>query len=115
MAVTAQPDAEHVTLAGVTDPAADGNLVFSPSTHRARRSWPRVSTPPPAGYEYRCWVEVDGSRQRIGKMFFAGGPRLLGRPGAGDLGRVDGRDLRRVTGRRSAPPVETDPVLLGEL
>ena len=70
MAVIAQPDAEHVTLAGVTDPAADGNLVFSPSTTELAV----VATglvPPPAGYEYRCWVSVEGSRQRIGKMFFA--------------------------------------------
>ena len=48
----------------------DGNLVFSPSTTELAV----VATglvPPPAGYEYRCWVSVEGSRQRIGKMFFA--------------------------------------------
>jgi hypothetical protein len=29
-------------------------------------------TPPPAGREYRCWVEVDGTRAPIGRMFFGG-------------------------------------------
>ena len=29
-------------------------------------------TPPPAGQEYRCWVEVGGARTPIGKMFFGG-------------------------------------------
>ena len=30
--VTGEPDAQHVALAGVTDPKLDGNLVFSPAT-----------------------------------------------------------------------------------
>jgi hypothetical protein len=29
-------------------------------------------TPPPAGREYRCWVELEGERQPIGRMYFAG-------------------------------------------
>ena len=68
--VTAEPDAQHVALAGVTDPKLDGSLVFSPATTELVV----VSyglTNPPAGQEYRCWVEVDGQRQRVGKMFFS--------------------------------------------
>ena len=114
MAVIAQPDAEHVTLAGVTDPAADGNLVFSPSTTELAV----VATglvPPPAGYEYRCWVSVEGSRQRIGKMFFAEdiaywvGPA----PAISDVstGATFGVSLVGVSGTT----LETDPVLLGGL
>lgn len=30
-------------------------------------------TPPPAGEVYRCWIERDGQRSPVGKMFFAGG------------------------------------------
>lgn len=29
--------------------------------------------PPPAGTVYRCWIERDGERAPIGRMFFAGG------------------------------------------
>ncbi len=114
MAVISQPDAEHVALAGVTDPAADGNLVFSPSTTELSV----VATglvPPPAGYEYRCWVMVDGSRQRIGKMFFAEdiaywvGPV----PAISDVstGATFGVSLVGASGTT----LETDPVLLGGL
>ena len=28
--------------------------------------------PATAGHEYRCWVDVDGHRTGIGKMFFGG-------------------------------------------
>ena len=28
---------------------------------------------PPAGKEYRCWLEVGGQRMRIGNMQFGGG------------------------------------------
>ena len=28
-------------------------------------------TQPPAGQEYRCWVERAGQRERVGKMFFS--------------------------------------------
>ncbi len=27
--------------------------------------------PPPAGQEYRCWVELGGDRDGVGKMFFS--------------------------------------------
>ena len=88
MAVTAQPDAEHVALAGVTDPAADGNLVFSPSTTELAVVATGLA-PPPAGYEYRCWVSVDGLAPAGRQDVLRGGHRLLGRPGAGHLGRLD--------------------------
>jgi hypothetical protein len=70
--ITAQPDAQHVALAGVTDPKLDGSLAFSPSTAELVVVATGLATPP-AGLEYRCWVEVGGSRQRVGKMFLSDG------------------------------------------
>jgi hypothetical protein len=70
--VTAEPDARHVVLTGTSDPSLGGSLVFSPATSELVV----VTTglvQPPAGQEYRCWVERAGQRQRVGKMFFSGG------------------------------------------
>ena len=69
MDVSAEPDAEHVQLAGVSDPTLDASLVYSPSTTELVITTTDL-TKPAAGYEYRCWVEIGGTRQRIGRMFF---------------------------------------------
>jgi hypothetical protein len=69
MSVTAEPDAAQISLAGVKDPKVAGNLVFSPSTTQLVIVADGLE-PPAAGLEYRCWVEVDGTRKRVGKMFF---------------------------------------------
>ena len=69
--ITAEPDAEHVDLAGVTDPNLYGNLVFSPSTAELVVVATGLTTPP-AGQEYRCWLEIGGDRTPVGKMFFGG-------------------------------------------
>jgi hypothetical protein len=45
-------------------------LVFSPASRELvvlASGLPR----PPAGREFRCWVEVDGERRPVGRMFFA--------------------------------------------
>ena len=65
--VTAQPDVRRVVLAG-TD--ATGSLVYSPSTTELVVVAIGL-TPPPAGQEYRCWVELAGDRDGVGKMFFS--------------------------------------------
>ena len=65
--VTAQPDVERVALAGA---GATGSLVYSPST-KALVVVAMGLTPPPAGQEYRCWVEQAGDREGVGKMFFS--------------------------------------------
>jgi hypothetical protein len=112
--VSDEPDAEHVALRGVADPAVDGSLVFSPSTAELVV----VSyglTKPAAGLEYRCWVEVGGQRQRVGKMFFSNdlaywagpAPAVSGLSGAATFGV----SLVGVSGGS----IETDPVLLGRL
>ena len=114
LAVIAQPDAEHVTLAGVGDSPADGSLVFSPSTEQLAV----VATglqPPPAGYEYRCWVSINGSRQRVGKMFFGEDLAYW----VGSVPAVSGLSSGATFGvslvGTSGTAIDTDPVLLGHL
>ena len=97
LAVTAQPDAEHVGLAGAADPMS-GQPGLLPVGQRSSRSWPSVYTAPgrpgvsllgrastgaPAGRQ-------DVLRRRRG---------LLGRHGAGRRRPVGRRDVRRVAGR----------------
>lgn len=69
----AQPDVQRVLLA--TQPAAAGgvvgSLVFSPSTHQLVVVADGL-TEPQKGHEYRCWVEIGGSRQRLGRMYQSG-------------------------------------------
>lgn len=69
--VTGEPDAKHVALAGTSNPDLVGSLVFSPSTSELVVVTTGL-TQPPAGQEYRCWVERNGQRQRVGRMFFSG-------------------------------------------
>ena len=112
--VTGEPDAQHVALAGVTDPKLDGSLVFSPATTELVV----VSyglTNPPAGQEYRCWVEVNGQRERVGKMFFSNDLAYW----AGDVPAVSGLSGAATFGvslvDASGQSIQTDPVLTGHL
>ena len=72
--VDAQPDVRRVALSSATGAGMDarGTLVFSPGSTELVVVAEGL-TPVPAGREYRCWVEVDGARAGIGKMFFGGG------------------------------------------
>lgn len=70
--VGAEPDAAHVALAGDAGQAARGTILF------ARSSGDLVVVvsdlvEPPDGQEYRCWVDIDGERRPVGRMFFGGG------------------------------------------
>jgi hypothetical protein len=70
--IDAQPDAKYVELAppnGATGVA--GTLAFSPQSKELVVLAEGLVHPPP-GMQYRCWVEIDGSRRRIGQMFFGG-------------------------------------------
>lgn len=69
MDITAQPDVERVDLAAA-DVDTSGTLLFSPSTTRLVVVATGLQRPPD-GREYRCWVEVSGKREPIGRMFFA--------------------------------------------
>jgi hypothetical protein len=114
LAVSAQPDGEHVTLTGVSDPTAAGSLAFSPST--TELVWLASGlTPPPAGYEYGCWVETGGTRQRIGKMFFSKDLAYW----AGETEAVSGLSSGATFGLSllgaDGKPVSAEPVMIGSL
>ena len=70
--VGARPDARRVQLVSTGAGAATGTLLFSPATRELVVVADGLSSPP-AGHEYRCWVDVDGTRKNVGKMFFGGG------------------------------------------
>jgi len=69
--VAGEKDAKRVMLTGTSGSASGGTLLFSPATSELVVVASGLARPP-AGQEYRCWVEVGGTRQAIGKMFFAG-------------------------------------------
>jgi anti-sigma-K factor RskA len=70
----AQPDVHHVALTTAAAPAGAGpvgQLIYSPTS--AEVVVVADGLPPAAsGHEYRCWLEQDGRRTPIGKMFFGG-------------------------------------------
>jgi hypothetical protein len=69
--VDGQPDVRRVALAASDGSRAAGDLVFSPSSTELVVVADRLA-PASAGHEYRCWVDIDGKRTPIGKMFFGG-------------------------------------------
>ena len=69
--IDAQPDAQRIRLASATGASTNGTLVYSPSSKELVVIADDLA-PPPAGHEYRCWVDVGGRRAPIGKMFFGG-------------------------------------------
>ena len=69
--IDAQPDAQRIQLASTTGASTTGTLVYSPSSKELVVIADDLA-PPPAGHEYRCWVDVGGRRAPIGKMFFGG-------------------------------------------
>ena len=114
LTVTAQPDAEHVALTGVSDPKLSGSLVYSPASTELVVVAEGL-TPPPAGQEYRCWVEVDGTRHRVGKMFFGGQLAYWIGPAPAVSGVSSGATFGVSLVDASGPAVGTDPVLIGAL
>jgi hypothetical protein len=72
LAIQGRPDAERVALTSPTgDTTVSGTLVYSPATDHLVVLAEGLAQPP-AGVEYRCWVESGGVRTPVGKMFFAG-------------------------------------------
>jgi hypothetical protein len=69
--IDAQPDVQRIQLASTTGASTTGTLVYSPSSKELVVIADALA-PPPAGHEYRCWVDVGGRRAPIGKMFFGG-------------------------------------------
>jgi len=114
LTVTAQPDAEHVALAGVSDPELYGGLTYSPSTSELVVVASGL-TPPATGLEYRCWVEVDGKREKVGKMFFNQDLAFWVGPSPAISGLSTGATFGVSLVDAAGSAVDTDPVLLGEL
>jgi len=110
----AQPDARRVELAGTPGTDASGSILFSPAS---RELVVVVSglTEPAAGREFRCWMEVDGRRGPVGRMFFGGGLSYWAGPveSLGDVGRNARFGVTLVDAAGTS--VEGDPVLSGEL
>lgn len=67
--ITAEPDVKRVALNSTGAPT-EGSVLFSPSTTKLVVVATGLERPP-AGSEYRCWVERAGKRESVGRMFFA--------------------------------------------
>lgn len=110
----AQPDARRVELAGSPGTDASGSILFSPSS---RELVVVVSglTEPAAGREFRCWMEVDGRRGPVGRMFFGGDLSYWAGPveTLGDVETSARFGISLVDAAGSS--VEGEPVLSGEL
>lgn len=110
--IDGQPDARYVELTSPT--GASASLLFSPTSNELVVLASNLPLPP-AGMEYRCWMETAGGRTPIGKMFFGGGVSYW----VGDVDTI----AQATSGTRfgvSLVPIGGDvvsgePVLLGEL
>lgn len=112
--IDGQPDATHVDLASATGSDASASLLYSARTGQLVILAEGLARAP-AGQEYRCWVEVDGKRTRIGRMFFAGDVAFW----VGDVETLDDVGKAARFGVTLVPAagdsVEGDPVLEGSV
>jgi len=112
--IEGEPDSERVALAAIDGSGAWGTILFSPG----RRELVVVTeglAPPPAGREYRCWLETNGGRIRVGKMFFGGGFAYWVGPveALSNLGPEARFGVSLVDA--TAPDAPGQPVLVGEV
>ncbi|HET9455847.1 MAG TPA: anti-sigma factor [Candidatus Limnocylindrales bacterium] len=111
--IDGQPDARHVDLVSSGELDANGSILYSPGTRELVILTEGLPTAP-AGQEYRCWVEIDGERTRIGRMFFAGAVAFW----VGDVQELPAGEAAVRFGVTLAPAegdsVEGEPVLAGE-
>ncbi|MEA2653244.1 MAG: hypothetical protein QOI37_471 [Chloroflexota bacterium] len=114
LTVTSQPDALHIALAGVADQKLAGSLAYSPSTAELVVVATGL-TPPAQGLEFRCWVEVNGVRHRVGKMFFSKDLAYWVGPAPAVAGLASGATFGVSLVGVSGPAIDTAPVLLGRL
>jgi hypothetical protein len=112
--ISADPDARRVALASTSGATTAGMLMFSPSSARLVVVASDLQTPP-SGKEYRCWVEIDGQRTNVGRMFFADELAFWvgDTPEVSDLpdGTTFGVSLADVGGSS----LDAEPVISGEL
>jgi hypothetical protein len=111
--ITGEPDAQRIALSG-SDADTSGSLLFSPATTQLVVVAMGLDQPP-AGQEYRCWVEVAGKRENVGRMFFGddlafwvGDTPAVSEVGPGTTFGVSLADL-------DSPAIDAPPVIVGEL
>ncbi|HET7727167.1 MAG TPA: anti-sigma factor [Candidatus Limnocylindrales bacterium] len=110
----ALPDARRVELVGTGGSATAGTLLFSPSTGELIVVAPDLAEPP-AGSEYRCWVETEDGRRRMGRMFFGGGIAYWVGPVDGLSAVDDGTRFGVSLVPLASDGPGTEEVLVGEL
>ena len=113
LAIGGSDDAERVALASTAGDDATGALLYSPGTSQLVVLAQGLEQPP-AGMEYRCWMESGGRRTRIGKMFFAGDVAYW----VGEVPDIDALGQDATFGVSPAPisdpdDVSADPILGG--
>ena len=111
--ITGEPDAQRVALTA-SDADTSGSLLFSPATTQLVVVAMGLDQPP-AGQEYRCWMEIAGKRENVGRMFFGddlafwvGDTPAVSDAGPGTTFGVSLADL-------GSPAIEAPPVIVGEL
>jgi len=110
----AEPDVRRVELAGGPGSTANGSILFSPGSGELVVVASGL-TEPAAGSELRCWVEVNGQRSPVGRMYFGG--ELSYWVGEVETLGALGSDARFGVSLVDATgaSVSGDPVLTGEL
>jgi Anti-sigma-K factor rskA len=112
--LSGDPDARRVTLTSNDGGDTTATLLFSPSTTKLVVVASDLAQPP-AGQEYRCWVEVDGQRVDVGRMFFADELAFW----VGDTPEVsdlpDGTSFGVSLTDAGGSSLSADPVIVGEL
>ena len=111
--ITGQPDVERVTLVAPNGDTA-GSLMFSPSTTKLVVVAMGLE-PPPAGREYRCWVELNGKRESVGRMFFAGELAFWVGDTPGISGARPGTTFGVSLSDLEGTSLDAPPVITGEL
>lgn len=113
MRIAAQPDARSVTLEA-SDPSsrATGSLLLSASGGELVMTATGL-VPLAAGEEYGCWVETDGERRRLGRMYWAGDTWSWAGPADGLSALPEG--VQFGVSRVPAGGGAGEPVLTGEL
>ena len=113
MRIEQGPDATHLVLTAPDGgTAAAGTLLFSPGGGELVMVADGLA-PAPEGMEYGCWIEVNGERHRIGRMYPGGGMQAWAGPMTGlaelPAGTVFGISLVPVGGGAG------EPMLTGKL
>ncbi|MFL5779527.1 MAG: anti-sigma factor domain-containing protein [Chloroflexota bacterium] len=71
LALSGRPDSARVDLTSPAgQPPASGTVLYSSRTNDLVVVATGLANPGP-GREYRCWIESNGQRSSVGKMFFA--------------------------------------------